>query len=210
MEIGFWIKQFRFELRLPKIKLKKPIILNKNKNIGTFDGLELPSECKSMKNPTLKCSSLSTSSFASSTSSYSVSDFLQDLDENKHTVENTFTFKEKLTAHVDKTSTPLILNILPLNRMVRRKSQSILVHDVSGVKIYEDSEDTENKVFTEETSSDVYENTQFLKSFDINKDIISDDTEDGYEIVMVRDRQTCGHSKPRTLKTLSDVNLRHL
>ena len=55
-------------------------------------------------------------------------------------------------------------------------------------------------VLNDDTPSDVYENTQFFKTF-----MIRDDTEDGYEIVIVRDGKdkTREMFKPRTLKRSS-------
>ena len=62
-----------------------------------------------------------------------------------------------------------------------RKSKPVVVHDVSGVKIYEDYDEKEA---SKDSDCAVYENTNFLKRFNDT----NDDTEDGYEIVVVRNR----------------------
>ena len=162
-----------------KLKMRK-----KQKTDEEVDHLEIPSEWQNTltkKYPTLKRSSSSVSSFASSTSSsYSVSEFLQDIETN-HQKENPSlnVCNDIFAPHVDKTSTPFSSHILPLNRIRGRQLKTVVVHDVSGVKIYEDDDEKEA---TKDSDNVVYENTQFLKRLNVT----SDDTEDGYEIVVVR------------------------
>jgi hypothetical protein len=194
-EIGGWIKQFKILVRIPKMKTRKRKSGKKMTNIGIVDCLEIQAKIVN-EYPSVKCSSSSASSLTSSTFSYSVSDFLRDNGGNAHSVKDTVAV-ENFTAPVDnKTSTHVTLKIQPLNRMYRRESHTILVHDVSGVKVYADNVDTDKKLFAEDTPSDLYENTEFLKTFTSNVD-----TEDGYEIVIVSHTKAKNY-KSRTLKSL--------
>ena len=175
-ELSFWVNQTRLAVKIPKVSLTK-ILRKKSRNIDSFDDLEIPSDWQNTLNKkrSLKRSSSSVSSFASSTSSsYSVSEFLQDL-ESKHQKINMDIFAPS----VDKTSTPMSSHIVPLNR-IRRKSKPMIVHDVSGIKIYE--ENIEEELRGKDDA--VYENTEFFKKFETT----DDETEDGYEIVVVRSR----------------------
>merc|ERR1712242_146373 len=177
-EFSFWFNQTRLTVKVPKVSLAK-LLKKKSRNIDSFDDLEIPSDWQNTLNKkhqrSLKRCSSSVSSFASSTSSsYSVSEFLQDL-ETKHQIVN----PEIFAPSIDKTSTPMSSHIAPLNRM-RRRSKPTIVHDVSGIKIYEDNIGEEFGV----EKDAVYENTKFLKKLET----IEDETEDGYEIVIVRSR----------------------
>ena len=109
-------------------------------------------------------------------------EFLQDLETTKKPDNPSLNVGIDIFApHVDKTSTPFSSRILPLNRMRGRKSKPVVVHDVSGVKIYEDDDEEEASKHSDNV---VYENTQFPK----RRIVTNDDTEDGYEIVVVRNR----------------------
>ena len=184
--MGFWINKTRFAVRVPKVRVGKLKMRKKKKNDEHVDHLEIPSEWQNTltKNyPTLKRSSSSVSSFASSTSSsYSISEFLQELEtKNKPDSPYLNVGNDIFAPHVDKTSTPFSSHILPLNRIRGRQLKTVVVHDVSGVKIYEDDDEKEA---TKDSDNVVYENTQFLKRLNVT----SDDTEDGFEIVVVRNR----------------------
>ena len=184
-EWGFWINKTRFAVRVPKV-VGKFRMRKKQKTDEEVDYLEIPSEWQNTltkKYPTIKRSSSSLSSFASSTSSsYSISEFLQDLETTKKPDNPSLNVGIDIFApHVDKTSTPFSSRILHLNRMRGRKSKPVVVHDVSGVKIYENDDEEEASKHSDNV---VYENTQFPK----RRIVTNDDTEDGYEIVVVRNR----------------------
>ena len=185
-ELRFWINKTRFAVRIPRVRVGQLKMRNKQKSYEHVDHLTIPSEWQNTltkKYSTLKRSSSSVPSFASSTSSsYSVSEFLQDLETTKKPDNPSLNVGIDIFApHVDKTSTPFSSHILPLNRMRGRKSKQVVVHDVSGVKIYEDDDEKED---TKHSDNIVYENTQFLKRHIVT----NDDTEDGYEIVVLRNR----------------------
>ena len=178
-EFSFWLNQAWLAVKVPKVSLAK-LIKKKSRNIDSFDDLEIPSDWQNTLNKkhqrTLKRSSSSVTSFASSTSSsYSVTEFLQDL-ETKHQLSVN---PDIFSPSIDKTSTPMSSHIVPLNR-IRRRSKPMVVHNVSGIKIYEDN--IEEELGVKEDA--VYENTEFLKKFEAT----GDETEDGYEIVIVRSR----------------------
>merc|ERR1712096_96443 len=71
-----------FTVRIPKMRISKLRMWKKSRNIESLNGLEIPSDWQNTltkKYPSLKRSSSSVSSFTSSTSSsYSVSDFLHE------------------------------------------------------------------------------------------------------------------------------------
>ena len=107
-----------------------------------------------------------------------------------------------------KTSTPLTCHIVPLNRMTKQSSQAFLVHDVSGLKIYEDHIEKNNieknnielpirksEAFTE-VHQELYENGAFHQRF-YEECIKQEDEEDGYEIIVIKNKG----SNCRTLKT---------
>ena len=120
-------------------------------------------------------------SSTSSYSRYSVSDFLLDLEENKLIFD-------------EKTSTPVNLNIEPLNRMNRKNTK--VASDMSDIKVYEDTTEKKDekvflgrKVFVPRPRtlcySELYENTHFFKDYTKNEDE-EDDNE--YEVVIVQTR----------------------
>ena len=96
-------------------------------------------------------SSSSTSSFASSTSS-------------SHSVP---WFPNNIGIRQDQVnySTP-IKSLLPINRMRARKQQTTLVHDISGVKIYEDDDSDNHMVVTNnDDTDDCYQTIMLMNRF---------------------------------------------
>ena len=102
----------------------------------------------------------------------------------------------------ERTSTPFSLTIQPLNRMLRQNSDVAQTRldflDMSGLKIYEDLEETEE---------------DFLDSHGSSEQDSSDLSDQSYEIVSVVDHKVIARAtfKPRTLKssggTLRKANL---
>ena len=121
----------------------------------------------SRKCPGLKRSTSSASSFGSSSSTssaYSVSEFLQDLEAHQNEETSASSASHYFFSPAsDKTSTPLTCNVLHLLKGKKKaKSDHVLVHDVSGVKIYDD------EGFGEQTKlkdNNLYENAEFLRVF---------------------------------------------
>ena len=134
----------------------------------------------------------------SASSAYSVNDFLRDLSAGEG--------QDSLQETKSKTSTPLTCHIVPLNRMTKQSSQAFLVHDVSGLKIYEDNIEKDNVVepimpnseMFPEVPQDLYENGTFHQRFSEEcRKMNQEDEEDGYEIIVIQNKR----SNCRTLKT---------
>ena len=153
-EISVWINKLRIAVRIPKLIGKKLRIWRKYRNINTLDHLEIPSEWQNTlakKYPKMMSPSLSssTSSFASSTSS-------------SHSVPlfpNNIGIRQDQVNH----STP-IKSLLSINRMGARKQQTTIVHDISGVKIYED-DDSDRVVTNNDDTDDCYQTIIVMNRF---------------------------------------------
>ena len=179
--------RMEFLAKLLKISLRKSKMQKmgdkKNKSVQNKGRIMIKGHPATKTSSSSSSSSTSPSSLSlsSSCSGYSVSDFLHDLEDKKHVAD-------------DKTSTPLNLNIAPLNTMRRRRSSP--VHDVSGVKLAEDATEevaekvvTGRRVFVSDTycHSDLYENMKFFKDF-----TKQGDTENEYEEVIGKRRKANG------------------
>ena len=159
--------------------------------------------------PSLRRSNSSSSSFTSSRSSssaYSVNDFLRDLSAGED-LESLVVQNRK-----SKTSTPVTCHILPLNRLGCHSPHSqpaSLLHDLSGLKIYDDQmEENENPVkplriqqtFHHVPQNDLYENQAFHQRLDEEcRRMNQEDEEDGYEIIVIKNTES-KRSNCRTLK----------
>ena len=207
MEVSCWISWVRTNIN--KLKKKTQFRRVPGSNVEDFNQIPHDWQNTLVRNyPSLRRSNSSSSSFGSSgstgcssvsaSSAYSVNDFLRDLSagEDQDGLQET---KSK------KTSTPLTCHIVPLNRMTKQSSQALLVHNVSGLKIYEDNIEKVNTAEPimksgtfPEFPQDLYENGAFHQRFyeECRKNN-QEDKEDGYEIIVIKNKR----SNCRTLKT---------
>ena len=156
-ELGFQINNLRFAVRIPSVKMRRPKFWRKKMTVHSVGS--------------------SSSSASSSTSSSSSSDdWIAQFHARYNPVHPTTTNTTMLSNNPSPclTSTPVTLNILPLNREKRRT----VLHDVSGVKIYEDMEEVGDA--SEDTSSD---------------------TDDSYEIVSVENNKVIARATFGTWKS---------
>ena len=207
MEVTGWIVRL-----LNKLKTKRQHRRRQGSQVESLENLnQIPPDWQNtlVRNyPSLRRSNSSSSSFGSSgstgcsssvsaSSAYSVNDFLRDLTAGEE--------DDSLQERKSKTSTPLTCHIVPLNRMTKQSSQALLVHNVSGLKIYEDNIEKVNTAEPimksgtfPEFPQDLYENGAFHQRFyeECRKNN-QEDKEDGYEIIVIKNKR----SNCRTLKT---------
>ena len=202
MEVSCWISWVRTNIN--KLKKKTQFRRVPGSNVEDFNQIPHDWQNTLVRNyPSLRRSNSSSSSFGSTgsaSSAYSVNDFLRDLSAGED--------HDSMQGRESKTSTPLTCHIVPLNRMTKQSSQAFLVHDVSGLKIYEDHIEKNNieknnieepirksGAFTE-VHQELYENGAFHQRF-YEECIKQEDEEDGYEIIVIKNKG----SNCRTLKT---------
>ena len=205
MEVSCWISWVRTNIKLlNKLRKKTQFRRKQGSHVGSLENLnQIPQDWQNtlVRNyPSLRRSNSSSSSFGSSgsaSSAYSVNDFLRDLSAGED--------DDSIQERDSKTSTPLTCHIVPLNRMAKQSSQAFLVHNVSGLKIYEDNIEKDNTAEPimksgtfPEVPQDLYENGAFHQRFyeECRKNN-QEDKEDGYEIIVIKNKR----SNCRTLKT---------
>ena len=207
-ELGFQFKHFKFALRIPK--LRRPKILRKRRQVVAAVNerpVDWASEIHNRYQEELrrynKQKTTSTATSAASTESYDwIRDFHSRYNPVAEPIVHTAPDATIISNNPERTSTPFSLTIQPLNRMLRQNSDvaknRLDFLDLSGLKIYEDLEETEE---------------DFLDSHGSSEQDSSELSDQSYEIVSVVDHKVIARAtfKPRTLKssggTLRRANL---
>ena len=204
-ELGFQFKHFKFALRIPK--LRRPKMLKKRRQVVavTENPVDWASEIHNRYQQELQRHSKqkTIATVAASTDSYDwIRDFHSRYNPVAEPVVQTAPDATIISNNPERTSTPFSLTIQPLNRMLRQNSDVAQTRldflDMSGLKIYEDLEETEE---------------DFLDSHGSSEQDSSDLSDQSYEIVSVVDHKVIARAtfKPRTLKssggTLRKANL---
>ena len=206
-ELGFQFKNFKFALRIPK--LRRPKMLRKRRQVVAVNErpVDWASEIHNRYQEELrrysKQKTTSTAASAASTESYDwIRDFHSRYNPVAEPVVHTAPDATIISNNPERTSTPFSLTIQPLNRMLRQNSDVAQTRldflDLSGLKIYEDLEETEE---------------DFLDSHGSSEQDSSELSDQSYEIVSVVDHKVIARAtfKPRTLKssggTLRRANL---
>ena len=207
-ELGFQFKHFKFALRIPK--LRRPKMLRKRRQVVAAVNerpVDWASEIHNRYQEELrrynKQKTTSTAASAASTESYDwIRDFHSRYNPVAEPVVHTAPDATIISNNPERTSTPFSLTIQPLNRMLRQNSDvaknRLDFLDLSGLKIYEDLEETEE---------------DFLDSHGSSEQDSSELSDQSYEIVSVVDHKVIARAtfKPRTLKssggTLRRANL---
>ena len=205
-ELGFEINQFKFAVKLPKIKLRKPKLLRKRKSVESPDSLDninvdwkkefnkkyadhlFKTEAKKSSK-----SSSTSSSKSSSDPSFSSEEWIKEFNARYNPLPHSPQDDQEAAFYSNipsRTSTPVSHRIFPLNRLDGPDRKMRFLPDVSGVKIYENIEVTGN-------------------SSNVDTEESSDAGNDSYEVVAVEDNKVIAraHFRPRTLKS-SYVNIR--
>ena len=199
-ELGFEINQFRFAVKVPKIKLRKPKILKKRKSVEQPDSLDnlnvdwRKEFNKKYADHLFKTEAKrKTKSSPSSEPSFSSEEWIKEFNARYNPPPQSPKEDDQEAAFYSnlpsRTSTPVSHRILPLNRLDMPVQKIRFLPDVSGVKIYV--------------------NIEVGNSFDDNTEESSDACNDSYEVVTVEDNKVIAraHFKPRTLKS-SSVNFK--
>ena len=207
-ELGFQFKHFKFALRIPK--LRRPKMLRKRRQVVAAVNerpVDWASEIHNRYQEELrrynKQKTTSTATSAASTESYDwIRDFHSRYNPVAEPIVHTAPDATIISNNPERTSTPFSLTIQPLNRMLRQNSDvaknRLDFLDLSGLKIYEDLEETEE---------------DFLDSHGSSEQDSSELSDQSYEIVSVVDHKVIARAtfKPRTLKssggTLRRANL---
>ena len=207
-ELGFQFKHFKFALRIPKLRCPK--ILRKRRQVVAAVNerpVDWASEIHNRYQEELrrynKQKTTSTATSAASTESYDwIRDFHSRYNPVAEPIVHTAPDATIISNNPERTSTPFSLTIQPLNRMLRQNSDvaknRLDFLDLSGLKIYEDLEETEE---------------DFLDSHGSSEQDSSELSDQSYEIVSVVDHKVIARAtfKPRTLKssggTLRRANL---
>ena len=208
-ELGFQFKHFKFALRIPK--LRRPKMLRKRRQVVAAVNerpVDWASEIHNRYQEELrrynkqKTTSTAASSAASTESYDWIRDFHSRYNPVAEPVVQTAPDATIISNNPERTSTPFSLTIQPLNRMLRQNSDvaknRLDFLDLSGLKIYEDLEETEE---------------DFLDSHGSSEQDSSELSDQSYEIVSVVDHKVIARAtfKPRTLKssggTLRRANL---
>ena len=204
-ELGFQFKHFKFALRIPK--LRRPKMLKKRRQVVavTENPVDWASEIHNRYQQEVQRHSKqkTIATVAASTDSYDwIRDFHSRYNPVAEPVVQTAPDATIISNNPERTSTPFSLTIQPLNRMLRQNSDVAQTRldflDMSGLKIYEDLEETEE---------------DFLDSHGSSEQDSSDLSDQSYEIVSVVDHKVIARAtfKPRTLKssggTLRKANL---
>ena len=179
--VGFDIYQFKFAVRIPRIKLRRPKLLTKRKT-----PLKQANNSINSGNVRLTCSSKFTRKFDSYDRSESVSsdpsfnseEWIREFNTRCRTLPNPkIQRREKAEVVEDKEqtnfyanipsthSTPVSCRIVPLNRNEIEERKTLFLPDLSGVKIYESvelgSDGNEVDTSAEEEAEDDYEVVTF-------------------------------------------------
>ena len=179
--VGFDIYQFKFAVRIPRIKLRRPKLLTKRKT-----PLKQANNSINSGNVRLTCSSKFTRKFDSYDRSESVSsdpsfnseEWIREFNTRCKTLPNPkIQRREKAEVVEDKEqtnfyanipsthSTPVSCRIVPLNRNEIEERKTLFLPDLSGVKIYESvelgSDGNEVDTSAEEEAEDDYEVVTF-------------------------------------------------
>ena len=179
--VGFDIYQFKFAVRIPRIKLRRPKLLTKRKT-----PLKQANNSINSGNVRLTCSSKFTRKFDSYDRSESVSsdpsfnseEWIREFNTRCKTLPNPkIQRREKAEVVEDKEqtnfyanipsthSTPVSCRIVPLNRNEIEERKTLFLPDLSGVKIYESvelgSDGNEVDTSAEEDAEDDYEVVTF-------------------------------------------------
>ena len=205
-ELGFQFKHFKFALRIPK--LRRPKLLRKRREAVAVNErpVDWASEIHNRYQEELRRynkQKTTTTASAASTDSYDwIRDFHSRYNPVAEPVIQTAPDATIISNNPERTSTPFSLTIQPLNRMLRQNSDVAKTRldflDLSGLKVYEDLEETEE---------------DFLDSHGSSEQDSSELSDQSYEIVSVVDHKVIARAtfKPRTLKssggTLRRANL---
>ena len=179
--VGFDIYQFKFAVRIPRIKLRRPKLLTKRKT-----PLKQANNSINSGSVRLTCSSKFTRKFDSYDRSESVSsdpsfnseEWIREFNTRCRTLPNPkIQRREKAEVVEDKEqtnfyanipsthSTPVSCRIVPLNRNEIEERKTLFLPDLSGVKIYESvelgSDGNEVDTSAEEEAEDDYEVVTF-------------------------------------------------
>ena len=193
--LGFQIKNFKFAVRIPK--LKKPKLmkkLRKEEAVTEVNRVDWASDIQRRYQDELRRYGRQASSTSSEPSSLDSYDWIRDFHSRYNPVLEPpvssapdAALSPTMSDNPERTSTPLSLRIEPLNRMVKegRAQARLDFHDMSGLKIYEDLED------------------EMLNSHGSSEQDSSELSDQSYEIVSVVDHRVIAraHFRPRTLKS---------
>ena len=207
-ELGFQIKHFKFALRIPKLKRPKLLRRRRQQIVAvTEKPVDWASEIHDRYQEELRRynKQKTTSTAASTESSTESYDWIRDFHTRYNPVAEPVAVQAVPDATIisnnpERTSTPFSLTIQPLNRMLRQNSDvqaqtKLDFLDMSGLKIYEDLEESEE---------------DFLDSHGSSEQDSSELSDQSYEIVSVVDHRVIAKAtfKPRTLKSSGGGTLR--
>ena len=168
--VGFDIYQFKFAVRIPKIKLRRPKLLTKRKS---------PNKSGSSSKLTRKFDTYNRSESVSSDPSFNSEMWIREFNARCKTLPTPKILKPTeavmVTEDQEQTnfyanipsshSTPVSCKIVPLNRNEMEERKTLFLPDLTGVKIYEsvelDSEGNEEVDTTNSEESDDYEVVTF-------------------------------------------------
>merc|ERR1712060_142352 len=167
-ELGFQISNIRFAVRIPNMRIRRPRFWRKKMSVNS----------REETTPTLSGSSKTSST--PSLSSPSTEDWIAQFHALYNPIHTTTPTSMPYIPSPCLTSTPVKLGT---NHLVRERSR-VTLHDMSGVKIYEDLEDVE----VEDTPENI--------------------SDDCYQIVAVDNNKVIGKATFGTLKTRKTVSSR--
>ena len=175
--LGFDVYQFKFAVRIPRIKLRRPKLLTKKKtpfkqSLNSSNSSNVRVTCSSKF--TRKFDPYDRSESVSSDPSFNSDEWIREFNTRCKTLPNpkiqkqeTVTEDKEQTnfyANIPSThSTPVSCRIVPLNRNEIDERKTLFLPDLSGVKIYESLElgSDGNEVDTSSEESDDYEVVNF-------------------------------------------------
>ena len=149
--MGFEINTFKFTVKIPKIKLRKPRILRKRVSLSSSDDSECSvksgrvTTCVTRFTPKFETNSIKSDQNSVSTDpSFTSDDWIKEFNARCRSVsrlpkpEDIEDVEKNFYANVPSaTSTPVSCKILPLNKIVEEDRQIRFLPNVSGIKIYE-------------------------------------------------------------------------
>ena len=170
-ELGFQINNLRFAVRIPSVKIRRPRFWRKKMSVNNEENIT----SSSFPSPSSSSISSPTSAFSSPTASSD--DWIAEFHARYnpiHTVPTTTTTMMSDNQSPCLTSTPVTIN----------RERRTIIHDVSGVKIYEDMDEI--------------------------GDLFEDSSYDSYEIVEVENNTVIGRATFGTLKSCGTLTSRIL